>query len=76
MNSYTNISITDWKDKQRVMNYPKHEEFLKKYSGKITGYEHLDDGTGDYSKSPAGLEDGTDELVSNYKNVTPGEEKT
>ena len=52
------------------------KEFLKKYSGKITGYEHLDDGTGDYSKSPAGLEDGTDELVSNYKNVTPGEEKT
>ena len=49
---------------------------LKKYSGKITGYEHLDDGTGDYSKEPAGLEDGTDELVSNYKNVTPGEEKT
>lgn len=52
------------------------KEFLKKYSGKITGYEHLDDGTGDYFKSPAGLEDGTDELVSNYKNVTPGEEKT
>ena len=52
------------------------KEFLKKYSGKITGYEHLDDGTGDYSKSPAGLEDGTDELVSNYKNVTLGEEKT
>tara|TARA_B100001996_G_C18204805_1_gene417441 strand:+ start:113 stop:319 length:207 start_codon:yes stop_codon:yes gene_type:complete len=52
------------------------KEFLKKYSGKITGYEHLDDGTGDYSKSPAGLEDGTDELVSNYKKVTPGEEKT
>tara|TARA_Y100000385_G_C13107522_1_gene649216 strand:- start:8193 stop:8399 length:207 start_codon:yes stop_codon:yes gene_type:complete len=52
------------------------KEFLKKYSGKITGYEHLDDGTGDYSKSPAGLEDGTDELVSSYKNVTPGEEKT
>ena len=49
---------------------------LKKYSGKMTGYEHLDDGTGDYSKKPAGLEDGTDELVSNYKNVTPGEEKT
>ena len=52
------------------------KEFLKKYSGKITGYEHLDDGTGDYSKSPVGLEDGTDELVSSYKNVTPGEEKT
>ena len=52
------------------------KEFLKKYSGKITGYEHLDDGTGDYSKSPAGLEDRTDELVSNYKKVTPGEEKT
>ena len=52
------------------------KEFLNKYSGKISGYEHLDDGTGDYSKSPAGLEDGTDELVSNYKKVTPGEEKT
>ena len=49
---------------------------LKKYSGKMAGYEHLDDGTGDYSKEPAGLEDGTDELVSNYKNITPGEEKT
>ena len=52
------------------------KEFLKKYYGKITGYENLDDGTSDYSKSPAGLEDGTDELVSSYKNVTPGEEKT
>jgi hypothetical protein len=52
------------------------KEMLKKYSGKMTGYEHLDDGTGDYSKEPAGLEDGTDALVSNYKNITPGEEKT
>ena len=25
------------------------KEFLNKYSGKISGYEHLDDGTGDYS---------------------------
>jgi hypothetical protein len=52
------------------------KEMLNKYSGKMSGYEHLDDGTGDYSKEPAGLEDGTDELVSNYKNITPGEEKT
>jgi hypothetical protein len=50
------------------------KEMLKKYSGKMTGYEHLDDGTGDYSKGP--FEVGTDEVVSNYKNVTPGEEKT
>ena len=52
------------------------KEIMKKYSGNLSGYEHLDDGTGDYSKSPVGLEDGTDKLVSNYKNVTPGEEKT
>jgi hypothetical protein len=52
------------------------KEMLNKYSGKMSGYEHLDDGTGDYSKEPAGLEDGTDALVSNYKNITPGEEKT
>ena len=26
------------------------KELLDKYSGKITGYEHLDDGTGDYAK--------------------------
>jgi len=52
------------------------KEFLKKYSGKLSGYEHLDDGTGDYSKEPAGLEVGTDEVVLNYKKVTPGEEKT
>jgi hypothetical protein len=27
------------------------KEVLKKYSGKLTGYEHLDDGTGDYAKN-------------------------
>ena len=27
------------------------KELLKKYSGKLTGYEHLDDGTGDYARS-------------------------
>ena len=27
------------------------KEFLDKYSGKLTGYEHLDDGTGDYARS-------------------------
>ena len=27
------------------------KELLDKYSGKITGYEHLDDGTGDYAKT-------------------------
>ena len=52
------------------------KEIMKKYSGKLTGYEHLDDGTGDYSKSSSEMEVGTDEVVSNYKNVTPGEEKT
>ena len=52
------------------------KEIMKKYSGKLSGYEHLDDGTGDYSKAPSEMEDGTDEVVSNYKNVTPGEEKT
>ena len=26
------------------------KEFLNKYSGKISGYEHLDDGTGDYAR--------------------------
>ena len=26
------------------------KELLDKYSGKITGYEHLDDGTGDYAR--------------------------
>jgi|TARA_R110002167_G_scaffold328038_1_gene534358 hypothetical protein len=27
------------------------KELLNKYSGKMTGYEHLDDGTGDYAKT-------------------------
>ena len=27
------------------------KELLDKYSGKLTGYEHLDDGTGDYARS-------------------------
>ena len=27
------------------------KELLDKYSGKMTGYEHLDDGTGDYSRA-------------------------
>ena len=27
------------------------KELLDKYSGKLTGYEHLDDGTGDYSRN-------------------------
>ena len=27
------------------------KEILDKYSEKITGYEHLDDGTGDYAKT-------------------------
>ena len=27
------------------------KEILDKYSEKITGYEHLDDGTGDYARS-------------------------
>ena len=27
------------------------KELLDKYSGKLTGYEHLDDGTGDYAKN-------------------------
>ena len=27
------------------------KELLDKYSGKLTGYEHLADGTGDYSKA-------------------------
>tara|TARA_B100000586_G_C20008133_1_gene383429 strand:+ start:592 stop:753 length:162 start_codon:yes stop_codon:yes gene_type:complete len=27
------------------------KELLKKYSGKLTGYEHLDDGTGDYARN-------------------------
>jgi hypothetical protein len=52
------------------------KELLKKYSGALTGYEHLDDGTGDYSKNPSEMETGTDELLSKYKDVTPGEEKT
>jgi len=26
------------------------KELLDKYSGKLTGYEHLDDGTGDYAR--------------------------
>ena len=26
------------------------KELLDKYSGKLTGYEHLDDGTGEYAK--------------------------
>jgi hypothetical protein len=52
------------------------KELLNRYSGKLTGYEHLDDGTGDYAKPPEALEIGTDKIVSNYKNVTPGEEKT
>ena len=56
------------------------KELLDKYSGKLTGYEHLADGTGDYAKNvpedTETLEIGTDKIVSNYKNVTPGEEKT
>jgi len=27
------------------------KELLDKYSEKITGYEHLDDGTGDYARN-------------------------
>ena len=27
------------------------KELLDKYSGKLTGYEHLDEGTGDYAKN-------------------------
>jgi hypothetical protein len=27
------------------------KEFLDKYSGKLTGYEHLADGTGEYAKN-------------------------
>ena len=27
------------------------KELLDKYSGKLSGYEHLDDGTGDYAKN-------------------------
>ena len=27
------------------------KELLDRYSGKLTGYEHLDDGTGDYAKN-------------------------
>ena len=27
------------------------KELLDKYSGKMTGYEHLDDGTGEYARS-------------------------
>ena len=27
------------------------KELLDKYSGKLTGYEHLSDGTGDYAKN-------------------------
>ena len=27
------------------------KELLDKYSGKITGYEHLADGTGDYART-------------------------
>ena len=53
------------------------KEILDKYSEKITGYEHLDDGTGEYAKNvpedSETLEIGTDKIVSNYKNVTPGE---
>ena len=56
------------------------KELLNKYSGKLTGYEHLADGTGEYAKNvpedSETLETGTDKIVSNYKNVTPGEEKT
>jgi hypothetical protein len=56
------------------------KELLSRYSGKLTGYEHLADGTGDYAKNvpedSETLEIGTDKIVSNYKNVTPGEEKT
>ena len=27
------------------------KELLDRYSGKLSGYEHLDDGTGDYARS-------------------------
>ena len=27
------------------------KEIMDRYSGKLTGYEHLDDGTGDYAKN-------------------------
>ena len=27
------------------------KELLDRYSGKLSGYEHLDDGTGDYAKN-------------------------
>ena len=71
-----NISEGEKGEKMSKSLKNMRKEFLDKYSGKMTGYEHLDDGTGDYSKVPAALEIGTDEIVSNYKKVTPGEEKT
>jgi len=38
------------------------KEFLDKYSGKLTGYKHLDDGTGDYARSiPDESEEKTEE---------------
>ena len=27
------------------------KEIMDRYSGKLTGYEHLDDGTGDYARN-------------------------
>ena len=27
------------------------KELLNRYSGKLSGYEHLDDGTGDYARN-------------------------
>ena len=38
------------------------KELLDKYSGKLTGYEHLDDGTDDYARSiPDESEEKTEE---------------
>ena len=49
------------------------KELLDKYSGKITGYEHLDDGTGDYAKS---IPDESEEKYDYPKNSEETSEKT
>ena len=53
------------------------KELLDKYSGKITGYEHLDDGTGEYAKIvPEDTEKESEEKYDYPKDSEKESEKT
>ena len=53
------------------------KELLDKYSGKLTGYEHLADGTGDYAKTvPKDSEKESEEKYDYPKDSEKTSEKT